>query len=122
MIICLIGQKRVGKDTVASMIKSLYPNFKTIALADPIKDIARIMFNFTEEQLYGNEKEVLDPRWNITPRQVFEQFGTDIMQFDIYKYLPGLEKCVPKRKFWTSFERTRLKLLRLRRAEKGGQK
>jgi hypothetical protein len=100
MIIGLIGQKRVGKDTVASMIKLLYPDFKTIALADPIKDIARIMFNFTEEQLYGNEKEVLDPRWNITPRQVFEQFGTDIMQFDIYKYLPTLETSVPKRKFW----------------------
>ena len=100
MIIELIGQKRVGKDTVASLIKELSPEFKTMALADPIKDIARIMFNFTESQLFDAEKDMLDPLWNIKPREFFEQFGTEIMQFDIYKYLPNLESSVPQRKFW----------------------
>jgi hypothetical protein len=54
-----------------------------MALADPIKDIARIMFNFSEKQLYEKEKDDIDTKWNIKPRQFFEQFGTDIMQFDI---------------------------------------
>ena len=99
-IIGLIGQKRVGKDTVANIIKELEPEYKTMALADPIKDIARIMFNFNEKQLYEAEKDELDTRWNIKPREFFEQFGTEIMQFDIYKYLPALENVVPQRKFW----------------------
>lgn len=100
MIIGLIGQKRVGKDTVANLIKELDPEYRTMALADPIKDIARIMFNFTEAQLFDAEKDLLDPMWNIKPREFFEQFGTEIMQFDIYKYLPNLETRVPQRKFW----------------------
>lgn len=100
MIIGLIGQKRVGKDTIATLIKEFAPEFKTMALADPIKDIARIMFNFTESQLFDAEKDMIDPLWNIKPRDFFEQFGTEIMQFDIYKYLPNLKSSVPQRKFW----------------------
>jgi len=99
-IICLIGQKRVGKDTVADIIQAHDPEYRRFALADPIKDIARIMFNFTEDQLYSAEKDVLDTRWGIRPRDFFERFGTDIMQFDIYKYLPALESTVPQRCFW----------------------
>lgn len=98
MIIGLIGQKRVGKDTTANIIKSLDGEYKSMALADPIKDIARIMFNFSHDQLYEAEKDQVDSRWNIKPRDFFEQFGTEIMQFDIYKYLPNLQ--VPERKFW----------------------
>jgi hypothetical protein len=100
MIIGLIGQKRVGKDTVASIIREFDNEYKFMALADPIKDIARIMFNFSEKQLYDDEKDMIDAKWNIKPRDFFEQFGTDIMQFDIYKYLPALESRVPQRKFW----------------------
>lgn len=99
-IICLIGQKRVGKDTVADIIQARDPEFQRFALAEPIKDIARIMFNFTEEQLFSAEKDMLDDRWGIRPRDFFERFGTDIMQFDIYKYLPDLELTVPTRCFW----------------------
>ena len=102
MIIGLIGQKRVGKDTVANIIKNIDSScgFKCMALADPIKDIARIMFSFTEEQLYDDAKDVIEPKWGIKPRDFFEQFGTNIMQFDIYKYLPNLETHVEKRLFW----------------------
>jgi hypothetical protein len=99
-VICLIGQKRVGKDTVANIIQSFDTEFHQFALAEPIKDIARIMFNFSESQLFDAEKDVIDERWGIRPRDFFERFGTDIMQFDIYKYLPSLESTVPRRCFW----------------------
>jgi hypothetical protein len=80
-VICLIGQKRVGKDTVADIIQAHDTEFQRFALAEPIKDIARIMFNFTEEQLYSAEKDMLDDRWGIRPRDFFERFGTDIMRY-----------------------------------------
>lgn len=102
LIIGLIGQKRVGKDTVADLFTELMNNrlLHRFALADPIKDIARIMFNFDENQLYDTDKDNLDENWGIKPRDFFEKFGTDIMQFDIYKYLPGLETKIPQREFW----------------------
>ena len=100
MIIGLIGQKRVGKDTVAGMFKEFNQDFKTYALADPIKDIARIMFGFSEKQLFDADKDIVDTKWGIKPREFFEQFGTEIMQFDIYNYLPDLQNAVPKRLFW----------------------
>lgn len=100
MIIGLIGQKRVGKDTVAIILKDLNSNFKSMALAEPIKQIARIMFNFTEEQLYDDAKDIIDEKWGIKPRDFFERFGTEIMQYDIYNYLPNLKNKVPERLFW----------------------
>ena len=58
------------------------------------------MFGFSEKQLYDDDKDKVDPKWGIKPRDFFEQFGTEIMQFGIYNYLPGLENSVPKRLFW----------------------
>jgi hypothetical protein len=111
-IICLIGQKRVGKDTVADLIQELtHNNIQRFALADPIKDIARIMFGFTENQLYGVDKDKLDESLGIKPRDFFEKFGTDIMQFDIYAYLPALEARIPQRTFWVHSLLTKIKKL-----------
>jgi hypothetical protein len=104
MIIGFIGQNRVGKDTCADFFSELAHNdninFTRLALADPIKDIARLMFNFTEDQLYGPLKDIIDPQYGIKPRDFFQKFGTEIMQFDIYNYLPQLESHIPKRSFW----------------------
>ena len=99
MIIGLIGCNRVGKDTFANILCNEY-NFYKYALADPIKEVARIMFDFDEEQLYGNKKEEIDNRWGISPREFYQQFGTNIMQFDIYNYLKDLN--VKPRCFWVS--------------------
>jgi hypothetical protein len=100
-IIALIGDTRVGKDTFASLFTTQPHNFKRLAFADPIKDVAKILFNFNNEQCNSNAKELLDERWNITPRQFFQQFGTEIMQRDIYKYLPSLETIIPVKHFWS---------------------
>lgn len=99
LIIALIGDNRCGKDTFADIIKS-NDNFKQYAFADTIKDVGRILFDFNENQLYGNEKEVIDSEWGISPRQFFQQFGTEIMQEDIYQYLPLLETKIPKKELW----------------------
>jgi hypothetical protein len=100
-IIALIGDSRVGKDTLASLLTTPKYNFKRLAFADPIKDVAKTLFNFTDDQCSGDAKDLLDERWNITPRQFFQQFGTEIMQTDIYKYLPRLEVTVKPRHFWS---------------------
>lgn len=106
MIIGFVGKNRVGKDTSADFLIDVVKNIdknieiKRYALADPIKDIARIMFNFSEEQLYGPDKDIIDSRYGIKPRDFFQKFGTEIMQFDIYNYLPSLKNHIPIREFW----------------------
>jgi hypothetical protein len=106
MIIGFVGKNRVGKDTSAdfliNIVREIDKNIeiKRYALADPIKDIARIMFNFSEDQLYGTGKDIIDSRYDIKPRDFFQKFGTEIMQFDIYNYLPSLKNNIPTREFW----------------------
>ena len=101
VIIALIGDTRVGKDTLASILTTSEYGFKRLAFADPIKDVAKSLFHFTDEQCSGNAKDILDEQWNITPRQFFQQFGTEIMQYDIYNYLPTLASKVPPKHFWS---------------------
>ena len=99
LLIGIVGQNRVGKDTLSQYLINHY-QFTQYSLAQPIKDVARILFDFNEDQLEGNSKEKIDERWGISPRQFFQQFGTEIMQKKIYKYLPGLKNKIPLKTFW----------------------
>jgi len=51
-IIMVVGKAGSGKDTVAKVLADVYDGC-TMALADPIKDIARTIFGFTDRQLWG---------------------------------------------------------------------
>lgn len=79
MLIGLVGQKGVGKDETGNYLVEYY-NFTKTHFADPLKESIRHIFNLNDEQLYGKDKETLDLRWNKTPRELFQIFGTDIMR------------------------------------------
>lgn len=84
-IIIGIGHKKgVGKDTVANRLVDSY-GFIRMSFADPLKEACRIIFHFSDEQLYGNLKEVIDPRWGKSPRQILQLFGTDALRAVIDK-------------------------------------
>ncbi len=89
MIIGIYGKKRHGKDTIANFLCQKY-GFVKYGFGDPIKDIARIIFGFTDDQLYGTKKEEIDPVWNITPRDFFQKFGTDYGQFIFPEHFPSI--------------------------------
>ena len=99
MIIGLSGKKRVGKDTVADYLVSKY-GFVKYSFADPIKDVAKILFGFNYEQLYGRDKEEIDSRWNISPRDFFQKFGTDYMQYQFPNIFPDTKEVIPDKCFW----------------------
>lgn len=52
MIISLTGNTGVGKDTMADYMVAKY-DFVKISMADPMKRIAKEMYNFSDEQLWG---------------------------------------------------------------------
>lgn len=94
MLIGILGRKRVGKDTTADYLCSNY-NFEKITLAQPLKDVCKIAYNFSDEQLYGSLKEVIDDRFGVSPRIIYQYLGTDIFRKDINKIIPNI-----KNNFW----------------------
>jgi hypothetical protein len=78
MIIGLVGKKFSGKDTLADYLVQ-HHGFIKYAFADPIKEACKTIFLLNEEQFQGTKEEV-DPRWGLTPREMFQFLGTDVMR------------------------------------------
>ena len=88
IIVGITGYKGHGKDTIGNYLIEKY-NFIRLAYGDPIKDICRTVFSFTDEQLYSYEgKERVDEFWKHTPRELFQFIGTQLFR----KRLPELCK------------------------------
>ncbi len=77
-IVAFLGPKRVGKDTAANYLIKSY-GYERYALADPMKNAVQSLFYFSEEQLWGDEKEVVDPYWQVTPREIMQFIGIDTL-------------------------------------------
>ena len=88
-IIALCGVKRSGKDTAASFIASAF-GYQHVKFAGRLKDCCRLLFNLSDEQLEGRLKEVEDPRWQQTPRRIMQFFGTELMQIELQRLIPGI--------------------------------
>ena len=48
------------------------------------------VFNFNDEQLYGESKEIIDEYWKVAPRTVMQYVGTDMFRNQIGKILPDI--------------------------------
>lgn len=83
MIIGLIGNTRVGKDTIADYLVDNY-EFTKFSFANQIKNVAREIFGWNEEQLDGHKKDIPDKTTGIIPREFFKWMGTDVMQYDFH--------------------------------------
>lgn len=76
-MIGLLGKKFSGKSTVADMMK--YWGYKEVSHADSLKNACIHLFNLTSDQVYKN-KDIIDPRWEKTPRQLLQIVGTDLLR------------------------------------------
>jgi dephospho-CoA kinase len=86
MLIALSGKKGSGKDTVAKyFINKGYIRF---AFADALKDICKILFNLSDDQLNGYLKETIDQRYNKTPREILQYIGT-LMRNNMDNLIPN---------------------------------
>ena len=97
-IIAICGAKRSGKDVLAKYIVATR-GFKKLSFAEPLKKAVRELFNFNdiqvgidEENAVGDEKEIIDERWGISPRKALQFFGTEIMQHTIDELIPNTNR------------------------------
>lgn len=81
MIIGLLGRSRVGKDTVANeLVHILGANCTAITrLSQQLKDAACSLYSFSREQVEDEAKEIVDPRYGVTPRVCIQNLCTHIM-------------------------------------------
>lgn len=77
-LIGLLGPKGAGKSTVADYLTEHYGAY-VYSFASPLKEIIRLAFDMKREQLYGTQeqKETVDPRYNVSPRWLMTRIGTE---------------------------------------------
>lgn len=76
-IIGITGFKRSGKTTLANFFRD-YHGYKVFSFADPVRDAVKDIFLISDEDFLMPKKETIDPRWGMSPRQMMQQFGTEV--------------------------------------------
>ncbi len=75
-IIGVMGPKFSGKSIVAEALT--HQGFTRFAFAGKLKEAAMLIYGLSHEQVYGNLKEEVDPRYGVAPRFIMQQFGTEV--------------------------------------------
>jgi hypothetical protein len=72
------GKKGSGKDTFGGfLLQNLKPYAYKNNFATPLKFGVSMIFKLDGAQLDGNQKEVVDPYWQMTPREILQRVGTE---------------------------------------------
>jgi hypothetical protein len=80
MIVAFTGKMGSGKDTAAD---GVFCDFRW-AFAAPLKDGVKTLFDFTKEQMTDPiQKDTIDQRWGISPREMLQYIGTDCIRAKI---------------------------------------
>lgn len=80
-IIGITGKAFSGKDASAKILKERLEDVDIFSFAQPLKESCRTLFGFTEDQLYDPKiKEMVEPSWGKSPRQILQWLGTDILR------------------------------------------
>ncbi|MCW8886891.1 MAG: hypothetical protein OQK12_16825 [Motiliproteus sp.] len=75
-LVGIAGPARAGKDTAADYLTKHYGLVKT-SFADPLKKMLEVGIGLSQAQLYGDQKEVIDPVYGVTPRYMAQTIGTE---------------------------------------------
>lgn len=78
-IIGLTAKKGSGKDTFADYLVKNHGYIK-LSFAQYIKESAKVLFQWTDDDFEQDKKEIKDEYWNISPREFLQQFGTDFLR------------------------------------------
>lgn len=98
-IIGLCGPAGAGKSTVAKYLVERHA-YEEATFAGPLKKMVGNLFGLSEEQLYGEQKEIIDPRYHVTPRQLLQVIGTDLFRDVLPQRLPSLQFGMTHSSIW----------------------
>ena len=89
VLIGIMGKKQHGKDTIADHLIEKH-GFVKYSFAGPLKESTKILFGMTDEQVYGDEKEVVDPMWKVTPRKILQFVGTELYRDHMHELIEDI--------------------------------
>ncbi len=77
-VLGLLARAGHGKSTVANHLRDYY-GVGVVAFAAPLKKIAKVVMDFSDDQLYGTQaqKEAIDPRYGMSARIFLQKLGTE---------------------------------------------
>lgn len=84
-LIGITGVKRSGKDTIGEYLCETR-GFTRLGFADPLKVACKAIFSFTDEQLYGKDKETRDEYWGDSPRLFMQVVGSELFRETLPKF------------------------------------
>jgi hypothetical protein len=76
IVLGLLGRAGSGKSTAAAYLRDKY-GAQIHSFAQPLKDLAKEVFEFSEGQVRGTQamKEAIDPRYGFSPRDALIRLG-----------------------------------------------
>jgi len=90
-LIGIHGRARSGKDTIGKYLHDTRDNTWKLSFADPLKRAAAMMFGIPEDVFWDDElKETADDFWNVSPRQIAQFFGTEMVRENVGKLIPSV--------------------------------
>lgn len=106
MIIALVGAERVGKDVFADILVNEY-GFQKHSMADPIREIAKVIFpawfGDSMKPEFVVNKDSVEPNTGICPRDFMKWLGTDVFQLEFHKRFPEVNNSnIPARSIWST--------------------
>ena len=90
MIIGITGQKRAGKDTAAEAF--IEQGFNSYHFADPIRRLCSDVFLWSSERMDKDNKEIVDPRFGISPRKAMQLIGTELFRLRLPELHQGFRE------------------------------
>ena len=81
ILIGVCGEIGSGKDTVANILADNH-GYQKIAFADKLKEACRVIFGFSNQQVYGTQEQkgTVDPFWGFSPRSALQRVGTNAIR------------------------------------------
>ena len=103
-LIGIHGHARSGKDTAKDFIIENFINHYSISFADPLKEAAAVAFGIPVNHFYQDEiKEMVNPNYGVSPREIVQFMGTEMFRETIWKLLPSVSN-----DFWVKRAELRL--------------
>ena len=85
MLIGFSGKKGSGKSYFADYLVN-NKLFIKLSFASPLKEITKILFNLSDEDVKDPiKKELINPKFNASPRELMQWLGNDIMREEFNK-------------------------------------
>jgi len=77
-VIGITGPAGSGKDTAADFLLERLPfGYRKVSFAGPLKEMVATGLGLSHDQLYGDEKDIVDDVYGITPRRIMQTLGTE---------------------------------------------